>query len=51
MFQNPSATQNQIAASRMAQMAWPHCGSENETSLPTKLKWAIPRKTSVLQIS
>ncbi len=51
MFQKPSATQNQIAARRTAQMAWPHCGLLNETSLPTKLKETIPRKTSVLQIS
>ncbi len=50
-FQKPAATQNQIAARMTAQMACPHCGSVNETSLPTNVKLAIPRNTSVLQTS
>ena len=35
----PLATQNQMAAMSRAQMTWPHCGSGNETSLPTKVQF------------
>ena len=51
MFQRPMATQNQIAAMSSAQIAWPHCAVGNETSVPTNVNLAIPRKTRVRQIS
>ena len=50
-FQNPIATQTQMAARTSAQNAWPHCASGNDTALPTNVKSTMPRKTSIRQIS
>ncbi len=51
MFQRPMATQNQIAASRIAQSAWPHWADGKATSVPMNVNLAIPRNTRVRQIS
>src|SRR6478752_4767404 len=50
-FQKPAATQNQMSARTTAQKAEPHCASVKLTVLPTKLKLATPRKTSIRQTS